>query len=217
MCRHCTWTGAAETPVNHFPFDELFQSARIGCRSLKRGEFLFRNGDPATHLYLVQAGCVRMVRYTREGDVVVMHTAGVGDSLAEASLLSDVHHCDAEAVSCSTVSCFDKKSILATLHGSPEKSMACIALFSRQVRSLRALLEIRAIRSARERVLRYLLMLSDPNTMTVAVAGSVKAMAHDLSMAHETLYRTLGVLEKEGKINRLAGFIQICQCLPPES
>lgn len=187
----------------------------MAIRTLKQGEFLFRNGDPATHLYLVQAGCIRLVRYTGEGDVVVMHTAGVEDSLAETSLLSAVYHCDAEAVSHATVACFDKKAILAILHGSPEKSMACIALFSRQVRSLRALLEIRAIRSARERVLRYLQLLADPHAMTVSVAGSVKVMAQDLAMAHETLYRTLAVLEKEGKISRLAGSIQICRHHPP--
>jgi DeoR/GlpR family transcriptional regulator of sugar metabolism len=45
--------------------------------------------------------------------------------------------------------------------------------------------------------------------MEVSMAGSVKAMAHDLAMAHETLYRTLAALEKEGKISRLAGAIKI--------
>jgi CRP-like cAMP-binding protein len=62
------------------------------------------------------------------------------------------------------------------LHASPEKSLACIALFSRQVRSLRALLEVRSIRSARDRVLHYLLLHADPNAMEVRITGSVKAM-----------------------------------------
>jgi CRP-like cAMP-binding protein len=195
--------------MKNFSFAELFQAAGTDCKSLNQGEFLFQMGDRSTHLYTVLNGCVRLVRYSRQGDAIVMHTARSGDSLAEASLFSDTYHCDAEAVLPSTVACYDKKSILAILHDSPEKSLAAIAHFSRQVRGLRALLEVRSIRSARDRVLHYLLLHADPNAMEVSVTGSVKAMAHDLAMAHETLYRTLTALEKEGKISRLAGGIKI--------
>jgi DNA-binding transcriptional regulator YhcF (GntR family) len=45
--------------------------------------------------------------------------------------------------------------------------------------------------------------------MEVNLTGSVMAMAHDLAMAHETLYRTLAALEKEGRIERGEGFIKI--------
>jgi CRP-like cAMP-binding protein len=196
--------------MHNFSFDELFGPARIGDKSLKPGEFLFQKGDTATHLYTVLKGCVRMVRFSCEGAAVVMHTARTGDSLAEAALFSEVYHCDAEAMLPSIVACYDKKCILAILHDSPEKSMACIALFSRQVRSLRALLEVRSIRSARGRVLHYLLLHSEPDAMAVFISGSLKDMAQDLAMAHETLYRTLAALEKEGKINRGDGVIKIC-------
>jgi CRP-like cAMP-binding protein len=195
--------------MNHLSFGELFAEAGTGGKSLAPGEFLFNKGDSATHLYTVQAGCVRMVRFSHEGDPVVMHTARAGDGLAEASLFSPIYHCDAEAVLPSTVTCYDKKIIVANLRDSPEKALACIALFSRQVRSLRTLLEVRAIRSARDRVLHYLMLQANPETMTVSLGGSVKTMAHDLAMAHETLYRTLASLEKEGEISRSPGLINI--------
>jgi CRP-like cAMP-binding protein len=195
--------------MNHLSFGELFAAARTGGRTLAQGEFLFQKNDGSTHLYTVLDGCVRLVRYSRQGDVIVLHTARSGDSLAEASLFSDTYHCDAEAVLPSTVACYDKKSILAILRKSPEKSLACIALFTRQVRSLRALLEVRSIRSARDRVLHYLLLHADPETMTVNVSGTVKDMALDLAVAHETLYRTLATLEMEGKISRRGGAIKI--------
>ena len=162
--------------MKNFSFAELFASAGTGGNSLKQGEFLFQMGDISTHLYTVLDGSVRLVRYSREGDAIVMHTARSGDNLAEASLFSDTYHCDAEAVEPSTVACYDKQGIMDVLHASPEKSLACIALFSRQVRSLRALLEVRSIRSARDRVLHYLLLHADPNAMEVKITGSVKAM-----------------------------------------
>jgi CRP/FNR family transcriptional regulator, dissimilatory nitrate respiration regulator len=195
--------------MNNESFGELFQAARTGSKSLEQGEFLFQRGDIAINFYTVLDGCVRMVRYSQNGDAIVMHTARSGDSLAEASLFTDRYHCDAEAMLPSTVACFAKNKIMAILRDSPEKSMACIELFSRQVVGLRALLEVRSIRSARDRVLHYLLLRTNPNTMEVSMAGSVKAMAHDLAMAHETLYRTLAALEKERKISRLAGAIKI--------
>jgi len=190
-------------------FAELFPAAQTGSRTLDQGEFLFQKRDASTLLYTVLDGCVRMVRFTGEGDAIVMHTARSGDSLAEASLFSEVYHCDAQAMAPSTVACYDKKSILAILRDLPEKSLACIALFARQVRSLRALLEVRSIRSARDRVLHYLLLHADPDTLELTITGSVKDMAYDLTMAHETLYRTLATLEKEGTISRLAGTVKI--------
>jgi CRP-like cAMP-binding protein len=195
--------------MNHTSFGELFQEARTASKSLAPGEFLFQKGEASTHLYTVLEGCVRMVRFSWEGDPVVMHTARAGDGLAEASLFSAIYHCDAEAVLPSTVACYDKKIIMAGLRDSPESALACIALYSRQVRSLRTLLEVRAIRSARERVLHYLILRADQETMTVNLGGSVKTMAHDLAMAHETLYRTLAGLEKEGQISRAPGLIKI--------
>jgi CRP-like cAMP-binding protein len=195
--------------MDRFYFDELFAVARSPDKFLARGEFLFRKGDAATHLYTVTDGCVRMVRFSGEGNAVVMHTARAGISLAEASLFSPIYHCDAEAVEPSTVACYDKKRILAILRESPEKNLACIALFAGRVRNLCALLEIRAIRSARERVLHYLLLHANADTMEVILEGSVKAMANDLALAHETLYRTLATLEKEGKISRGEGIIKI--------
>ncbi len=195
--------------MNHLSFGELFEEARTGGKSLAQGEFLFQKGAASTHLYTVLEGCVRMVRFTSTGDPIIMHTARSGDGLAEASLFFDTYHCDAEAVLPSTVACYDKKRIVAIIGASPQKSLACIAFFSRQVRSLRALLEVRSIRSARDRVLHYLMLQAAPENMTVRISGSIKDMAHDLAMAHETLYRILANLEKEGKISRDIGIIKI--------
>lgn len=195
--------------MNSLSFDELFAPARTSAKTLVQGEFLFQRGDRSTHLYQVLDGAIRLVRYCRDGDSCVMHTARIGESLAEASLFSGTYHCDAEAALPSTVACYDKTIILNILRESPEKSLACIALFARQVRNMRALLEVRSVRSAPDRVLSYLMLQADPETMTVNFTGSLKDMAQDLALAHETLYRTLAALEKEGKISRGEGSITI--------
>lgn len=195
--------------MKNIPFGELFSDAKASVRSLSQGEMLFTAGDPATHIFAVLEGCVRMVRYSPAGDPVSMHTARPGDSLAEASLFSDTYHCAAEALLPSTVACYGKEKILAILNGSTEEGVAFISLLCRHVRSLRAIAEVRSIRNASDRVMHYLLLNSDPRTMKVELAGSLKDMANELTLTHETLYRTLAKLEKTGMIARSAGVIKI--------
>lgn len=191
------------------PFDKLFAGARTGSKSLAAGEFLFRKGEAASRLYTVLEGSLRLVRYSLEGNAVSMHTALPGESFAEASLFSPIYHCDAEAILPTTIACYDKEKILALLAADPAKNASLIALLCRQVRNLRALLEVRSIRSARARLLHFLLLTAEPQTMTVALTGTVKELAQELAMAHETLYRTMAALEKEGKISRSEGRITI--------
>jgi CRP/FNR family transcriptional regulator, dissimilatory nitrate respiration regulator len=195
--------------MNHVSFDELFITARTDLKSLVQGEYLFQKGDTASHVYTVLDGSVRLVRYSLAGHAISMHTARSGDSFAEASLFSPFYHCDAEAILPSTVACYNKEKVLDILQAHPEKSKSLIALLCRQVRSLRALLEVRSIRSAHDRILHFLLLQADSETMTVNVSGTGKEMAQDLAMAHETFYRTLAQLEKEGKIQRTSSTIKI--------
>jgi CRP-like cAMP-binding protein len=48
-------------------------------------------------VFFVEAGAVRLVRYGRAGEEVVLHDASVGEFFAEASLDSSKYHCDALA------------------------------------------------------------------------------------------------------------------------
>ena len=59
-------------------------------RKLKAGETLFRLGDKTVGLYEVIAGRVRLARVDRSGHETVLHVAGPGETIAEASLFSPV-------------------------------------------------------------------------------------------------------------------------------
>ena len=191
-------------------FNELFSDiANPDNKSLHQGELLFEQGAPATHIFVVQEGCVRRVRYTREGCAVPIYSAYTGESFAEAAMFSDIYHCNAEAVLPSTVWCYPKEKVLGILHSSREKSDRFMALLTHQVRSLRSLLELRSIHSAEERVLQYLFLLANPQNLEVKRLGTYKDMAYELGLAHETFYRALAKLEKDGKIQRTPSSIKI--------
>ena len=191
-------------------FNDLFSKiTNPKNKSLQQGELLFEQGDPAINVFVVQKGCIKLVRYTYEGHVVPIYSAYEGESFAEAAMFSEIYHCNAEAVLPSVVLCYPKEQVLRILHTKPEKSDRFMALLTSQVRSLRSLLELRSIHSARERILQYLLLHADSQDMEIKRLGTYKDMAHELGLAHETFYRALAKLEQEGKIQRTSSAIKI--------
>jgi len=62
-------------------------------QDLAPGEFLFRQGDQAEHVFALVEGRVRLTRYLSNGKAVCMHVARAGQTFTEAAVLSDVYHC----------------------------------------------------------------------------------------------------------------------------
>jgi len=171
-------------------------------RKLKAGEALFRLGDKTTGLCEVIAGRVRLARVDRSGREVVLYVAEAGETLAEASLFSPQYHCDAIASTNATVRVYPKREMLAAFERNPKAARAFSAALARQVMDLRARIEQRNIRSARERVRHYLAVNASDDGRAVNLRGTLKDIAAELGLTHEAFYRTLAALERSGEIKR---------------
>jgi len=167
---------------------------------LERGEFLFRTGDEARALYYVERGRLRLERPLADGFVLTLHVARPGESFAEASLFADRYHCDAIAETASRVAVYSKAAVLAAFDRDPAFARRLTALLADQVRALRALLEIRNVRQADERVLQYLRFRALAGDL--AVERPARSIAAEVGLTQETLYRTLRRLEEHGLIHR---------------
>ena len=176
-------------------------------RTLKSGEALFRLGDKTAGLCEVVAGRVRLARVDRAGREIVLHVAGPGETIAEASLFASRYHCDAIASTDAVVRIYPKTAVLAAFAQDRAAAQAFTATLARQVMSLRTRIEQRNIRSARERVGHYLSVNVGADGRTVALTGTLKDLAGELGLSHEALYRTLGALERAGAIKRGKGKI----------
>jgi CRP-like cAMP-binding protein len=55
-------------------------------RVLRRGEVLFREGEPAAALYLMEAGRIKLTQLTAEGREVIMRYLAPGDAFAAVAL-----------------------------------------------------------------------------------------------------------------------------------
>jgi len=170
-------------------------------RALASGETLFHRDDSVTHLYVVSEGCVRLLRHTAEGRTVTFQTATPGDTLAEASLHAPRYHCDAVAERESIVIQFSKKLVIETLADDAKFAADAMAVLARQLIDTRWRLELRNIRSAKERILQYLYLCCD-DSGCVTLTQPLKQIAGEIGLTHEALYRALSALAKEGAIER---------------
>lgn len=192
---------------------QLAESALAGLRPTTRelaaGETLFATGDATRGFFAVRRGQIRLARFSASGRETVLFVAGPGERFAEASLFAETYHCDAQAVTESSVTCFPKTEALALLQTDVAARLDLTADLARQVMELRSALTLRDIRSARERVLAHLVAQAGAEGRTVAIKGLLKDVAATIGLAPEVLYRTLAQLEAEQVIRRGGGTIEL--------
>ena len=171
-------------------------------RVLAPSELLFRQADPAAAIYKVESGRLRLIRRTVDDHLVILHTARRGEFFAEASLFADTYHCDAVAAAQSIVRVYQKEIVINALRTDPALAEAFMARLAGQLQELRARMELRNIRSARDSVLQYLRLRAGIGGRSIALDGELHEIAAEIGMTREVLYRTLAALETEGQLTR---------------
>src|SRR4051812_19640215 len=85
---------AARDSLYRYPLFATLEPAALDAwlasgevRTVELGETLFQAGTPGCHVYLVQAGRVRVLRLTKEGRELVLGTFGPGELFGEYALL----------------------------------------------------------------------------------------------------------------------------------
>jgi CRP-like cAMP-binding protein len=171
-------------------------------RELRPREFLFRQGDRVEHIFSVEDGHIKLTRYLSNGKSLVMHVARPGNAFTEAALFSEVYHCNAIADVKSRVRMYKKTDILQAIVRDSSLALEYIASLSKEVIGLRTQLELHNIQSARERILQFLLLEACPDSLEFKIDVSLKDVAANLGLAHETFYRELARLENDKLITR---------------
>jgi CRP-like cAMP-binding protein len=163
--------------------------AGTNVRVLAPGDLLFRQGDPAAAIYKVESGRLRLIRRTVDDHLVILHTARRGEFFAEASLFADAYHCDAVAAAPSSTRVYPKQIVMEAMRKDPALAEAFMARLAHQLQELRARMELRNIRSARDRVLQYLRLRAGVHSRTIAIEGPLQDIAAEIGMTREALSR----------------------------
>jgi len=163
---------------------------------------LFHRGDATRHMYGVLHGQAHLRRTTREGAEIVVHRAQAGEVFAEAALFSPHYHCDGIAIAGAKIALFEKTAMLNLMQNDGAFAVEFCQRMAGQVQRLRSNIELRAIRSAEDRIMAALsLRLGDGET-NYEMPGTWKGFAQDIGLTHEALYRALKRLERSKRLRR---------------
>ena len=171
-------------------------------RQYPKGATLFSRGDRVSNFFVVKRGNIRMERTIVDGAGMTLFVAGPDQALAEASLFSSTYHCDGVAGETSEVFVYSKRHILDALRHNSEAAIVFMTYLAQQVQTLRTSIEINNIKSAGDRLLAYIKSQLPQGRQDLVLNGSWMTIASEVGLAHETVYRELARLEREGAFIR---------------
>jgi CRP/FNR family transcriptional regulator, dissimilatory nitrate respiration regulator len=165
-------------------------------KALEKGDYLFREGDPAQGFYVVQRGAVNVHRVTAAGKEQVIHVFRAGESFAEATLATDRGYpADARALEPTQVLLVQKAGMLALLQRQPELALRMLGSMSGHLRALVGQLEDLTLKDVETRLANWLVKrCPNPQSETPArieLAMAKRVLAAELGTVSETFSRTL--------------------------
>jgi CRP/FNR family transcriptional regulator, dissimilatory nitrate respiration regulator len=160
--------------------------AGVATRDFAAGEPVFHAGDKVVSMFLVRRGCADLIRHTGHGLRMVLHRAGPGSVLAEASAWSDVYHCDAVAAGPCQMGVLSRAAFRKRLSREPAVAEIWARSLARAVQSARLQAEIRSLPKVADRLDAW---LGEGNQLPEK--GRWQEVAAELGVTREALYREM--------------------------
>ena len=170
-------------------------------RRCAAGQAIFLTGSVPERLFFVAEGEAVLSRTDAQGRSVVLQRTRQG-FLAEASLMAARYHCDAFAQTDSRLIAVPIALLRAEIDASPNARWAWIAMLAHETRRQRASVERMSLKTVAERLLHKLAEDGHPNVL--ALHGTRMALAAELGVSHEALYRTIARLQRSGVLTKAA-------------
>ncbi|MEA5594624.1 Crp/Fnr family transcriptional regulator [Rivularia sp. UHCC 0363] len=174
---------------------------------LADGEILFYQNEVANAIFIVDRGCIKLIHYIDDGTTVNHYAVKPGEYFAEVALFNHIYVCSAIAKSSTRVISFPKQLFLDALKSNADLSINFTEQLARRLHQTKLLLEVRGIRSARDRVMHYLRVMTPPDQKTLDLEQPLKDIASSIGITPEALSRVLSQLQREGIMTRLKGKI----------
>ena len=174
---------------------------RVSYRNLAKGERLFRRGDAAKYIYILETGRIWLVRPTIENKTATLNFARSGDLVGEDALFEDAYSYSAIANVASRVIVYDRSCLPQIIQNYPDLIEDLLQRLTQKISLYQAYVELREIRAAHQRVLQYLRYIAS-NLKTIHLDYPLQDIARQLGFTPATLSRALSKLEEDGFISR---------------
>ena len=171
-------------------------------RDFRKGEVIFRDGEPAPGVFIVANGLVRVYKLAPTGKEHVLHLASPGMTFAEVAVLGDFP-CPAFAEALEETACvlLPVEPFTKALREDHPLCLQILSGMATWVKSLVSLLEGIVLRDALGRVAGYLLQAQADQGAVISLSGLKRHVASHLNLTSETLSRTLRQLREERLIS----------------
>ncbi len=171
-------------------------------KTLEKGDYLFREGEPPQGFYIVQRGAINVHRVNPAGKEQVIHIFRAGESFAEATLATTSGYpADARAVESSQVLLIQKDGFLSLLKRQPELGLRMLASMSLHLRVVVGQLEDLTLKDVETRLANWLIKRCPEPDCSKPVAIELKTtkrvLAAELGTVSETFSRTLAKFREQ--------------------
>lgn len=187
---------------NSVPAEKLEKVlAECHKRTCRRGETLFLQGDPATHMHVIISGCVKLVRLTPGGEEIVVAVYSDGNSFGEAvALRGGEYPVTVEAVQDTTLVQVEARIVFDLLRRDPEVAVAMLSSTFSHLHELVMEIENLKALSGAQRLATFLISLSpvEEGACTLVLPYDKVLIAKQLGMKPESLSRSFANLRRHG-------------------
>ncbi|MEZ4648049.1 MAG: Crp/Fnr family transcriptional regulator [Candidatus Eisenbacteria bacterium] len=171
-------------------------------RKVEKGAALFQEGDPATGIYVLLDGRMKIAKETADGKVYVLHFVAPGQLFAEAAAFElGEFPASAIALEPSEVAFFPRSEFLELIREHPMISLKVISGLSRWIREFMERIEELATKDVSARLARFLVDAAEKGGSSTIDLDIPKAeLAASLGTVGETLSRALRRFRESGWI-----------------
>lgn len=190
----------------------LAEDAKLSC--LDRGQAVFQSGSSKTGLYVVKSGLVKLSILSPSGAERVIDVVTTGGTFGESILFSEQKtRLNAEMLAKGELIEIQQKAVKKAVKRCPSLASAMLQYLSTKICRLLSELENCCLRSARQRVVDYLLLLAHEQdgsrSAQLQLPASKGVTASLLDITPETFSRELNRLIGEGLIEVTRNQIKI--------
>jgi CRP-like cAMP-binding protein len=171
----------------------------------EKGDYLFHQGNKPEFIFFIVSGEAILSRVSNHGEPTTLQRCK-GGFLSEASLLTDVYHCDAIATHSGHAITLPIQSLRNALSDN-NFSLKWIQLLSREIMRLRTQSERLGLKDIRSKLIH--LIETEGKQGVLKLQSDFKSMASEIGVTHEALYRAIASLEKEGLIRKQANSLEL--------
>jgi CRP/FNR family cyclic AMP-dependent transcriptional regulator len=187
------------------PAQTAVLAERLRRRRFRRGEILFHRDDPASALYLIQEGAVKIHLSSEDGDETVLALLGPGSCVGEIAAL-DGGPRSATATAVEPVEAYTllRDDLLAFVRENPDVALALLTTVAARLRRTNEWLEDAYVLDLDQRLARRLYEFAEeqghptPEGIEVSFPLTQSELAGMLGATRVTINRQLGIFQDAG-------------------